>query len=851
MERGDKDAKMNIKEKEAALIQQLVMANTGSPEALQKTSVIIAGNEESPWMKEIDADLRNSRPSRISRASRASSRFPRSSFASDVRASDAASVTSFDSDGSDGTRSPREDESEGSVEKNSSRRKRSRLTNSRAGKNVRGDGTQRRAGVRTGLDGLHQDLNTFQRIMAMADEDDTPFINSTRANAYIGIIIFANCLSIGAETDLSPKDGDGTAAQQWSWYIVECVFTLIFTVEALWRWQVMGCQYWKSGWNVFDFVVVVFSILDAGVLTWVTSKGDGGGSQLRIMSVLRILRLLRLVRVLRLFRLFKELWLLLLALWKALKGLTWVMMLLFITDYTCAILLTIMIGHRVDEDDPLSDQWGTVARSMLTLFIVTTGEGWNDIALDAMEVDNLLVLFFVPFVIFTNIMVLNLVVGITVQELLESKRLHEMELQRQFDEEAVKKLASIFATLDEDGNGSIETGELREALQNASFQAELKSLNIFVGEDAEMMMNIWDSDHSGQLDFNEFVQGAMAIMHCEPSQQILFLKYDVHSFSSRTLKKLDKIIEWQDERSQSALSTANPSKPKYYQKQRSTGTIATGRSETPSSSRAADLESKPARARDSAPASLAVPGVAEEERVARRRAMMHSRKADGTSSMPILPSVVDSEVESSSSPVPAPRTVTEVISTGNTWEALPANTSGTATVLIEDLQRVVTEQHNKLVVSIENIVLKAIKEEYVEIQKEMVAQRQKLTEDLSLCIEAALRQQSETCEDFGKERIDHRPFRRGTSSSPRSSSALRAAASAVPKPPEEPRIRISQSGDTVFGEGSRSALSSREHHRELVGSKTHTGFRPGFGQFPAAPDDTPPTMNFYKCPIED
>jgi len=797
MERGGEDVKQRNKEKEAALLKQLVMANTGSPETLQRTTCIMAAHQESPWMNEIDSDLRKSsastkRNSRVSTASRVS----RSSFRSQ------ASVMSFEDNYLDGSQGSQEEQVEGGPSKS---RKGSR---NRKGKRD----------TKTRLQNFQQDLNTFHRLMAMADEADTPFINTTRANAYIGMLIMANCLSIGAETDFSPKDARHRSDPQLlSWYIVECVFTLIFTIECVWRLQVMGCVFWKSLWNIFDFVVVVFSILDACVLSWVTNAESGGGSQLRIMSVLRILRLLRLVRVLRLFRLFKELWLLLLAMWKALKGLVWVLMLLCITAYTCAILLTMMIGHRVKDGDPLFDQWGTVARSMFTLFIVMTGEGWNDIAIDAMELEPFVVLFFIPFVIFTNIMVLNLVVGITVQELLESKKQHELEVQRQFDDEAVKKLASIFATLDEDGSGSIEAEELREALQNSSFQAELTSLNIFVGEDAEMLMNVWDSDRSGQLNFNEFVQGAMAIMHCEVSQQILFLKYDVHSFSSKIVDKLDRIIEWQDEKTQAAIAMADPLKPKYPQKQKSSTALGghqEGESQ-PTHKRERSPASIQARkhVRESSPASIGVASMPLEENLAHRRALMHSKKTDGSQSMCVMPSAFDSGGEGSSSSGP-PR-MTEVISPvspGNTWEALPRNYP---TMFIEDLHRVVTEQHNKLVVSIENAVNKAIKEQYAEVQKEMVVQRKKLMEDLTLCIKAVLSKQPEPFEDLTEESPDVlQSTSRGTISSAQSSSALRAAASSVPKPPEEPRIGMPYGGATISADELRSSLGSRSSQRE-------------------------------------
>lgn len=45
----------------------------------------------------------------------------------------------------------------------------------------------------------------------------------------------------------------------------DLIFLTIFVVEILLKWYHGFFLYWKSGWNVFDFVVVGISLLSTGM----------------------------------------------------------------------------------------------------------------------------------------------------------------------------------------------------------------------------------------------------------------------------------------------------------------------------------------------------------------------------------------------------------------------------------------------------------------------------------------------------------------------------------------------------------------------------------------------------------
>merc|ERR1719410_1023038 len=76
--------------------------------------------------------------------------------------------------------------------------------------------------------------------------------------------------------------------------IVNYVFMVIFTLEAVLKIIAMGKNYFKESWNIFDFTVVVMTALILGI-TWLGVGGNLGVTS-TILRSLRIGRIFRLVK---------------------------------------------------------------------------------------------------------------------------------------------------------------------------------------------------------------------------------------------------------------------------------------------------------------------------------------------------------------------------------------------------------------------------------------------------------------------------------------------------------------------------------------------------------------------------
>lgn len=239
--------------------------------------------------------------------------------------------------------------------------------------------------VRTGEEGRDSAVKAFAWRIVSARRFE-PFM--------IGLIIF-NAILIGLETseDLVARYG------QWldlgndvilGVFIVEALLKIIAVAP---RWRL----YFGSGWNLFDFSIVVFSLIP--------TTGD-------------FALLARLVRVLRVFRLISavpQLRLIVATLVRSIPSMGHVILLMSVIFYIYAVTGL----HLFRAVDP--EHWGTLGASLLTLFQMVTLEGWVDVMDSAMEATPLAWLYFVSFVLLGTFVVLNLFIAVVINNLEQSK----------------------------------------------------------------------------------------------------------------------------------------------------------------------------------------------------------------------------------------------------------------------------------------------------------------------------------------------------------------------------------------------------------------------------------------------
>ena len=190
--------------------------------------------------------------------------------------------------------------------------------------------------------------------------------------------------------------------------MVDKICLTIFVVELSMKLIIYRTSFFKRGWNIFDLIIVGISLIPAS-------------GQLSILRALRILRLLRLITTVDSIRRVVSGMLI------AIPGVGSVGALLLIFFYIGAVISTTLFGD-------LFPQWfGNLGRSMYSLFQIMTLESWSmGIVRPVMEAFPYAWIFFIPFIMVTTFMVLNLFIGIIVDAIATVKEQDNVDEQQQF-----------------------------------------------------------------------------------------------------------------------------------------------------------------------------------------------------------------------------------------------------------------------------------------------------------------------------------------------------------------------------------------------------------------------------------
>lgn len=209
---------------------------------------------------------------------------------------------------------------------------------------------------------------------------------------FILAVIIINTIVLGFETWPRAMDAAGDFI-----YLLDRLAIIIFTVEIAMKLVAYRLRFFKDGWNIFDFIIVA--------VAYVPSSAG-----LSVLRALRILRALRLISIVPSMRKVVQ------GLLSAIPSMGAVVILLVLTFYIAAVMATKLFGATFP-------QWfGTLGESLYTLFQVMTLESWSmGIVRPIMEVHPFAWMFFVPFVLVSAFVVLNLFIAIIVNSMQEEQ----------------------------------------------------------------------------------------------------------------------------------------------------------------------------------------------------------------------------------------------------------------------------------------------------------------------------------------------------------------------------------------------------------------------------------------------
>lgn len=263
-------------------------------------------------------------------------------------------------------------------------------------------------------------------------ENFTKFIENKWTQRFILFVIIFNSIILGMMTS------NALMAKYANIMNLLCnICVWIFTVELGIKLYVYKKHFFKDGWNIFDFIIVAIS--------WIPTGG--------VFSSFRVFRILRTLRALRLITQLEKLRVIVQAIIDSIPNVSWACVLLLIIFYIFAIMGTTLYGH----DFP--SEFGTLGKSLFTMFQLTTLEAWPDIARGIMEKYSFSWLYFVSFILISSFIVMNVIVGVVVNAISEISE----DVKKEKQKKALK-----------DSDLELELMNLKEQIQKVENLIELR-----------------------------------------------------------------------------------------------------------------------------------------------------------------------------------------------------------------------------------------------------------------------------------------------------------------------------------------------------------------------------------------
>ncbi|XP_072558425.1 sodium channel protein type 8 subunit alpha-like isoform X2 [Paramormyrops kingsleyae] len=195
------------------------------------------------------------------------------------------------------------------------------------------------------------------------------FVTQQVFDISIMILICLNMVTMMVETD------DQTQDMEIILYWINFIFIVAFTTEFLLKLFALRHYYFTIGWNIFDVVVVILSIVGMFLADLIEKYFVSP-------TLFRVIRLARIGRILRLIKGAKGIRTLLFALMMSLPALFNIGLLLFLVMFIFSIFGMSNFAY-VKREAGIDDMYNfeTFGNSMICLFMITTSAGWDGLLL--------------------------------------------------------------------------------------------------------------------------------------------------------------------------------------------------------------------------------------------------------------------------------------------------------------------------------------------------------------------------------------------------------------------------------------------------------------------------------------
>lgn len=259
---------------------------------------------------------------------------------------------------------------------------------------------------KTGLDVMMEDAATLKRPEYVKRWPGAlplnNLVHSKRFAMLYFVLVAAFSVMMGVEMEWTSE------YYKQRWFYMNGWFTFMFSIEAFLKLYVYGHNYFRVPWYVLEFATTWGGMMVLGIQY--TGMAESYSKMFTCLKLSRVLLLGKL------FNLRKEFEIIITGFTKSLMNLWGILFVLLVINYGCTLFAYSVIGqtpypgHEADH----ALYWGSIPKTMITLFSMMVKDGWSAYSRPVFEVQPPVVLFFFVYSVFLTMGLLNVVTGMVV-----------------------------------------------------------------------------------------------------------------------------------------------------------------------------------------------------------------------------------------------------------------------------------------------------------------------------------------------------------------------------------------------------------------------------------------------------
>jgi hypothetical protein len=334
------------------------------------------------------------------------------------------------------------------------------------------------------------------------------FVDSNLFRRAVDILILCNCVFMWLAADSEVSSAGSSTAEFVVWG--ERIFLIAYSFEFLFkmvrfRWEYFVGPEWRYNW--LDFFLLCLGYF---------FQFSETGSNLGFLRTIRILKLAKALRVFRLVAAFKSLRAILVSVINTIGTLGWSILMLGVIHFIFALVIVLQVaGYLSDGDVDAAERerllfwFGSVFKGMLALYGTHSGaEGWQTFYYLFEPIGWHMQSFLIFFMFFSQIAILNIILGIFVDDAMkcmESSKEEAILEHAAEQREIAERLTALCKETDEDDTGKISKEEWKKAIERGSMQSYLDLIGFKIGNVITLFDVMLAQSEDGSVSIHDFV----------------------------------------------------------------------------------------------------------------------------------------------------------------------------------------------------------------------------------------------------------------------------------------------------------------------------------------------------------